>query len=293
MNHRNEKTRLIPFQDLTLLDRFLFSEAVEDEQFLADVLSIIMGEDIVLKNPPQTEKEMRSSEIRKYIKLDVFSEDLEENIYDTEVQKKNTGNLPRRSRYYQAMVDSKLLAVGDTDYQKLNRVHMIMIAPFDLFGKDRYRYTFQMSCIEEADVCLDDGAYRIFLNTHGKDDENISPELKALLQFFEHPSKEVAEQSGSERIKRMQKRVKTLKESEELGAKYMREWEEKALARKEGRAEGHAEGHAEGLEEGQTLGQARVNQLFAKLFALGRLEDAQRAATDPVFQAQLFAELGL
>jgi len=229
--------KMIPLQELTLLDRFLFSEAVEDETFLADVLSIIMGEDIVLKNPPQTEKEIRDHNLRKYVKLDVFAEDEQDRIYDTEVQKQNTGNLPKRSRYYQALTDSKLLEPGDTDYGKLNRVHTIIIAPFDLFQRGRYMYTFQMRCIEEPDLPLNDDGYRLFLNTHGTDDENIRPELKAMLEFFENPTEDVATKSGSDRIRRMQKRVNTLKHSEETGAKYMREWEEKAFERQEGREE--------------------------------------------------------
>lgn len=244
------KTQIVPLEELNLLNRFLFSEAVEDEEFLTDVLSIIMDEEISLKHPPQTEKEVRNKELRKYVKLDVFAMDEQEHIYDTEVQYRNTGNLPKRSRYYQALTDAKLLALGDTAYEKLNRVYMIMIGPFDLFGKNRCKYTFQMNCIEEPDVALNDDAYRIFLNTRGTNDDQISPELKALLRFFEDPSEEVAERSGSERIRRMQKRVKALKDSEEVGAKYMREWEEKVFAKQEAREEGLAEGRAEGLAEG-------------------------------------------
>ncbi len=102
---QSKPKKMIPLEELTLLDRFLFSEALEDETFLADVLSIIMGEDIVLKNPLQTEKEMRNHNLRKYVKLDVFAKDEQNRIYDTEVQKQNTGNLPKRSRYYQALTD--------------------------------------------------------------------------------------------------------------------------------------------------------------------------------------------
>ena len=240
------KQKMTPLQDLTLLDRFLFSEAVEDEIFLSDLLSIIMEEDIVLKNPPQTEKEMRGSNLRKYVKLDVFAEDEQDRIYDTEVQKQNTGNLPKRSRYYQAMADSKLLEPGDVDYNSMKSVRIIMIGPFDPYGRKRYKYTFHMTCMEESDLPLNDGSYRIFLNTHGTDEQNISPELKALLEFFENPTEEKAVQSGSERILRMQKRVKTLKDSEEVGAKYMREWEEKVLEKKESYEQGRAEGLAQG-----------------------------------------------
>lgn len=79
-------------QDLTLLDRFLFSEAMEDLEFAEDVISIIMGEDINIKGLPQTEKEQRNRELRKYVKLDVWALDENDYIYDTEVQKKKSKN---------------------------------------------------------------------------------------------------------------------------------------------------------------------------------------------------------
>lgn len=87
----------------------------------------------------------------------------------------------------------------------------------------------------------------------------------------------------------MQKRVKSLKENEEVGAKYMREWEERALERAEEREEGRAEGHA----EGEASMQKRINELNCKLIDQNRLEDVKRAAKDEGYQLQLFEEFGL
>lgn len=95
--------------DLTLLDRFLFAEVMEDPEVLQMVLEIILGREILLKFLPQTEREIRRSPIYRQIKLDVWAQDMQDAIYDTEVQKTNTKNLPRRSRHYQSLIDSKLL----------------------------------------------------------------------------------------------------------------------------------------------------------------------------------------
>ncbi len=46
---------------------------------------------------------------------------------------------------------------------------------------------------------------------------------------------------GSERLQRIHKQVTRVKENQELGVKYMREWEEKKEIRDEGKAEGKAE----------------------------------------------------
>ena len=48
-------------KDLNLLDRFLFAEAMEDPVIMQTILEIILGKDILLKYPPQAEKEKRSS----------------------------------------------------------------------------------------------------------------------------------------------------------------------------------------------------------------------------------------
>ena len=273
MNH-SQKKKMIPLQELTLMHRFLFSEAVEDQQFFEDVLSIIMGEDILLNGPPQTEKEVRTtSEWRKYVRLDVWAKDDQDRIYDAEVQQEDTKNLPKRGRYYQALMDSKLLEIGDTQYEKLNRIHMIMITPFDLFGRGRYMYTFQMRCLEEPDLSLGDDAYRIYLNTKGTDPENISQELRTLLEFFENPSEEVAAQSESYRIKRLQQRVQSLKKNADVGARYMRAWEE--------------------IEFERQKAVERVNTLDRRLLEEERFDDMKRCTEDLEFQEQLLEEYDL
>jgi len=290
-----------PLQDLTLLDRFLFSAAMDNTEFAEDVFSIIMGTDISLKGIPQTEKEQRTHNLRKHIKLDVWAIDDEDNIFDAEVQKKNTKNLPKRSRYYQALMDSNLIAIGDTDYNMLNKVHIIIISPFDLFGKGRYCYTFRMNCVEDSSIDLNDDAIRIFLNTRGTDDENISNELKNMLYYFEHPTYKSATMSNSSRILRMHKHVESLKNNEELGVRYMREWEEKLFAKQEAREEGLREGRLEGIREGKLEGrlegrlegQEQLSTLIKKLLLENRIDDIKKVTESSEYREKLLKEYGL
>lgn len=46
-------------QELTLLDRFLFSVVMEDNETLEDVLEIILGYPVPLKDKAPAEKELR------------------------------------------------------------------------------------------------------------------------------------------------------------------------------------------------------------------------------------------
>ena len=187
-------------KDLNLLDRFLFAQAMEDEENMRLILEIILGREIVLKHLPQTEKEARTSPLYRSIRLDVIAADDQDNIYDTEVQKRNTRNLPRRSRYYEGFISTHMLPLGEVDFDQLKDSYVIIIAPFDIFGEDWYRYTFRMKCDEIPELILGDGDIRIFLNTRGTNDGQVSPELVELLRYMEDSSKEVASGCSSPRI---------------------------------------------------------------------------------------------
>lgn len=142
----------------------------------------------------------------------LFAEAMDSIIYDTEVQGKNTRNLPRRSRYYESLIDVKLLEPGEKDFNKINDVYIILIAPFDLFGQKKYMYTFQMVCKEDPSIALNDGATRIFLNTHGTNPEDVSPELVELLHYIENTTQDMADSCSSSRIHKMQELKEELKE---------------------------------------------------------------------------------
>ena len=190
---------------------------------------------------------------------------------------KNTKNLPKRSRLYQSMIDSKLLEPGEKDFNKMNDVYIILIAPFDLFGEGKYMYTFQMTCQESFSVLLNDGATRIFLNTHGTNPEDVSPELVELLHYIENTTQDMADGCKSERIHKMQKRICSIKSSEEVSVKYMQRWEEMEMEKDKARAEGRNS----------------IAKLMDKLLEENRVDDCKRAVKDPEFCQKLMDEFGI
>ena len=166
--------------------------------------------------------------------------DQEKRIYNTEAQKAEKKDLVKRSRFYQSLIDSSLLEPGEISFNQMNDTCIIMITPFDLFGEERYQYTFRSRCDENPALSMEDGAIRIFLNSHGKNPEEVSPELIELLKYMESTDAVLAENSANEKLKKIHKHVSQIKASEEMGVKYMQKWEEKVLDREEGRAEGRA-----------------------------------------------------
>ena len=256
MKHKN----IIPLKDLNLTNRFLFDVVAEDPDAHEAMLSIILGRDVRLSEKNQTEKEFLLSPSIRSIRMDVFSLDEEETIYNTEMQNRQTADIPKRSRYYQSLMDTSLLEVGSVDYNELNNSCIIMIMPFDLFGYGKYMYTFVPQCIEAPDCRLEDGTMRIFLNTKGTNKDEVSQELIDFLRYVENTTDEIAEQSDSERLRRIHDRVCKVRKSEEIGVRYMQAWEEKIYERREAREEGREEGLAEGRREGIAEGERRKLQ---------------------------------
>lgn len=236
-----------PFQELNLLDDFLFSVASQDMEFCRHMLQKILGKKIVSIKRHEPQKEVKTLPELRGIRLDLLIVDSEGTVYNVEVQIKNTRNLPKRSRFYQGLIDMPLLISGEEDFNHLNDTYLIIISPFDLFGEGRYRYTFENRCVENPDLALADGATRIFLNTHGVITDGVEPELITFLKYVEHTRDELLEQSDDEDLSYICQYVRQLKSSREIGVAYMQSWEKERMLRSEGKAAGKAEGKAESV----------------------------------------------
>ena len=210
----DKRQKLIPLDKLNHTDRFLFEEVLEDPLAHQEARGIILGREVPLPTQNEAEKELRISPEARSVRLDI-----------------------------------SLLEPGIPDYSQLNESYLIMITPFDLFGFGKYRYTFRAVCEEEPGCVLEDGATRIFLNTRGANDDEVPQELAEFLHYVEHTTDEAAEHAGSERIRRIHDRVRKVRNSEEVGVKYMQAWEEKYYEKEEARKEGLQKGRAEGRKE--------------------------------------------
>lgn len=264
-------------EKLNLLDKFMFDEAMEDVEAYQAAVSILLENEVELLGKPETEKELRVSPELRQVRLDVVGMDRAGRLYLTEMQKRDTGNLIRRSRYYQAQLDVSLLEPGSKDFNMLNESCFILIAPFDLFGRGLYRYTFEGVCRECPDLRLEDGAVKIFINTKGTNKETFSKEFLDFMEYIGKSTDERAEKTGSEKIKRIHKRVCQIRKSEKAGIKYMQKWEELLYAR----------------EDGEKRGEKKVNKLGVLLAEAGRMADFLKSLSDPDFQRSLFVEFGL
>lgn len=255
-NMKNQKQERKPLKDLTLLERFLFDTAMSNPKICQNILSIIFNDrEVSSIRMGIAEKTQEPFYDSRAVRMDLLAIDDNDVIYDAEAQKENKGKrfLLRRSRLYQSAIDVNLLEPGEIDFGKMNDVYVIFIAPFDLFGKNKYMYTFRMTCDEVPGLSMGDGAVRIFLNTHGKNDIEVPTGLVEFLKYVENPDRYEKNIQDS-RVRKLADQIEMLKNSQEVGVKYMRLWEELDEARREGHESGVAEGfEAERMESIKNL----------------------------------------
>lgn len=207
------------FQDLNLNNVFLFSAALEDEETCRLVLECILDWRIT-ELKVHTEHSILYNSDFKYIRLDVFGKDQLDISYDLEMQNENEGNLPLRSRYYQSELDLSSLRPGE-DYKMLKPLYIIFLCSFDPFGKNLYRYTFEMQCCER-NFPLNDGVKRIFLNTKGNNKNEVSPILVDFLGYLDDSTDSYVNKSNCDKLKMIHKRIEMLKKNHNLEERYMR-----------------------------------------------------------------------
>lgn len=238
-------------QQMTLLDDFLFRQVAGDKDLFQILTSILMERKLSFLDRPQTEKILGISNELREVRLDVFNMDTNRRIYAVEMQNRNRGNLRKRSRLYQAQIDVSLLPKGTENFNELNDVFLIMICPFDLFGKGACRYTFYEVCEEFPELRLEDGGSRMFINTRGRNREEFSNEFVELLDYINAPLEEAEKYTMTEPVRRLHEGIQHLKKLERTVTNYMQRWEEKLEDMERGREEGRLEGERIGEVRGK------------------------------------------
>ena len=118
----------------------------------------------------------------KGIRLDVYVKD-EERVFDVEMQVKDTGELPERSRYYQGVMDVDMLKSGEP-YRALKESHVIFICLKDIFKQGLAHYTFENLCLQNPRIKLGDRSLKHFFVAENYDRIETDKELKAFLKML-------------------------------------------------------------------------------------------------------------
>lgn len=179
---------------------------------------------------PELQKEIKPDADARSIRLDVYTKDDKDRVFDIEMQMTVTKELPKRSRYYHSMLDLQLIDKGQT-YAKLKPSFVIFICLADMFGAGRHKYTFETVCREDRTIWLGEERTTIFLNADSQM-EDVSKELTAFLNYA------AGCVSEDPFVKKLDEAVKEAKRNREWRREYMtllmRDQENIEKGRKEG-----------------------------------------------------------
>ena len=153
---------------------------------------------------------------------DFYVEDDKGQVFDVEMQKRNQGNIPKRTRFYQALIDAPMLKSGERGFDNLKPAYIIVICGFDQYGYGLYRYTFDNRCKEIPDLTMGDECTKIILNTKGTNDDEVKKSLVDFLHYVDHSSEENVPEDCDERLKHLHKKIYEIKSNEQMGVSYMK-----------------------------------------------------------------------
>ncbi len=171
-------------------DYRVFPIVMQDETICRQLLELILNKKIGAvhlcedENPfdeISTEKILTKGPALKAVRLDVFATD-EQAWYNVEMLCYVDKDLPKRSRMYQAEIDSDKLKEGQ-HYSELRDSYIIFICNYDPFGRGKAVYRFRYREDEEKDLYLEDGTYKIYLNTACAE-EAIPDGMKNLFRYI-------------------------------------------------------------------------------------------------------------
>ena len=294
------------WKNLTIANDFVFCKTMLDPELCREVLEAILDIPIDRVEYIGRQEVLDSSPSAKAVRLDVYVRDEKGTVFNVEMQTVNKRGLPRRARFYQAMMAVDQLGRGES-YDGLKDAYVIFVCGFDPFKRGRRVYWFENACREDAQLVLGDGAHTVFLAANMPRRSGDGGRLDEFLDYVAHGT------VSGELSERLEEAVARVLDNEKWRLEFMMlqvrdqmnidlgyaKGREEGLqeGREEGRqtglAEGRQEGREVGLREGREEGEQRLGRLVAMLLEQGRTEDAVRAATDVAHREALYCELGL
>ena len=168
-------------EELTFTDDFMFGTIMKNKPICKGVLERLLHIKVGKIEYPSLQKTIAPFYESKGIRLDVYVAE-PSRVFDIEIQTSAHPDLPKRTRYYQSLMDVDCLLRGQS-YAELKESYVIFICTQDPFDKGLPVYTFENTCREESGLSLTDKTAKVFYNAsaYGKEKDD---ELHALLRYL-------------------------------------------------------------------------------------------------------------
>ena len=263
----------------------MFAMVFSHKEIAKPFLEAVLGIKIHELREPEPEKTIEVSPVHKGVRFDVFVKETGPGgetlrSFDIELQMKDTKEIPKRSRYYQAMRDSEALSRGEK-YRNLKELYIIFICPEDIFERGRAVYRFKNLEVDDPKIELGDLCFKNFY-IFNKYREVAEKSIRNYLEYFA-TNKPISPET--ENIDRL---VKWYQTDNETRIRYMT-WQEEidiAVDQERQRADDaenrliEAMDRADEAEVRADKAEAHANEAEARADEIQKQADAEKARAD-------------
>lgn len=172
---KERERRASEARSLNLLSNTFMMVALDDKAACQHVLRVITG--ISDLEVVEIRKQYRVAKLASHDAiLDILAEDKEKRLYSVEIQRSDTIDHARRTRFYGAMIDSEYLEKG-SNYDELPEVYILYISEKDLWKAGKTMYEVEKH-FEGTDIKYDDGMHVTYINAEVDDGTEIAGMMK-------------------------------------------------------------------------------------------------------------------
>ena len=181
-------------------------------------LEAVLGIRIHELRDPEPEKTVDVSPFYKGIRYDVFVRETGANgetlrSFDIEMQMEDSKEIPKRTRYYQAMCDSESLNKGEV-YYNLKELYIMFLCPEDIFGQGKAVYRFKNLEVDNPKIELGDLCFKNFY-IFSKYRDVAEKSIREYLEYF------ATRKPSSPETKKIDRMVKWYQTDNETRKRYM------------------------------------------------------------------------
>ena len=178
MRQTDEEFILEKIKQLRLIDDSMFNVALNNNiECVELILQIILNDDS-LKVSKVTTQYTIPNVLSHGVRFDVLATS-NGKVYDIEIQRDDSGAVPRRARYNSSMLDVNSLRAGK-QYSELPETYVIFITENDFLKRNKPIYHIRRK-IEETDENFNDGTHIIYVNGASRDDTALG---RLMQDFF-------------------------------------------------------------------------------------------------------------
>ena len=260
-----------PFEQLPITNRFMFAMVFGHKEIAKPFLEAVLGIRIHELKDPEPEKTIDVSPFYKGIRYDVFVKETSPDgevlrSFDIEMQMEDNEDIPKRTRYYQAMCDSEALNKGEV-YYKLKDLYIMFLCPEDIFGQGKAVYRFKNLEVDNPKIELGDLSFKNFY-IFSKYRDVAEKSIREYLEYF------ATRNPSSPETKKIDRMVKWYQTDNETRKRYMT-WQQEidiAVYRERQRANE--------IQKQADAEKVRADEAEARADEVERLANAEKARAD-------------